>query len=383
MKCGDWINQQVDFRLSGIEKSINYFDLFKIKGHRSCGTIAAFNSSKGFYKLNSFDRFIKCNNNSGLFEAVDLSRMRGVRIRNARFSSLTKELGFDGPFITNFADAQGWTYEEIFGCDYSFPIIQFSRTVEQRGKVALFPLGYFYMGPGSKNLPIIKDEISFEDKKNMLVWRGRLTGTKIIEGKFLWAKSFYSNNSNNQEKNISQYLDFPRINIPLLLSSAPWADVSLVASDDELKSLDTYSFSEIGLKKIFAQPLPIKSQLENKFILAVPGNCYPSSLYWSLCSNSVVFLVENQWETIFDSGLKPWVHYVPVKSDGSDIAEKFDRMLSDPIMCEEISRNAKIYMQPFLDSKLRDAADWLTLSKLQESILDSDFIEKFSSFSRG
>jgi len=55
-----------------------------------------------------------------------------------------------------------------------------------------------------------------------------------------------------------------------------------------------------------------------KYLLVIDGNGTSGRLWGFLCSNSLVFLVEGMSEWFYDR-LTPWVHYVPVSLDLSDL----------------------------------------------------------------
>ena len=50
--------------------------------------------------------------------------------------------------------------------------------------------------------------------------------------------------------------------------------------------------------------------------------------------------------------LQPWVHYVPLKPDYTDLLEKVQWCEAHANDCERISRNARMYMGMFMDEKV-------------------------------
>lgn len=64
------------------------------------------------------------------------------------------------------------------------------------------------------------------------------------------------------------------------------------------------------------------------------------ALQWRLLSNSVTFKPETNEIQWFYRALEPYVHYIPVKTDLSDLIEKFDWAKSHDSQCEQIARNA-------------------------------------------
>ena len=62
--------------------------------------------------------------------------------------------------------------------------------------------------------------------------------------------------------------------------------------------------------------------LNYKYIISIPGNDKDSGLNWKLSSNSVVLMAPPKIESWLMEGLlEPWVHYVPLADDYSDLDE--------------------------------------------------------------
>ena len=62
--------------------------------------------------------------------------------------------------------------------------------------------------------------------------------------------------------------------------------------------------------------------LRYKYILSIQGNDVSSGLKWMLFSNSVVFLPPVTYESlVMESLLQPFVHYIPVFSNMTNLEE--------------------------------------------------------------
>lgn len=88
--------------------------------------------------------------------------------------------------------------------------------------------------------------------------------------------------------------------------------------------------------------------LRYKYLLSMEGNGCMPDLVWKLCSNSVVFMATPTcecWNCVLL--LRPWVHYVPVASDGSDILEKYNWCESHQTECLVIVKHAHEFMSMF------------------------------------
>ena len=82
-------------------------------------------------------------------------------------------------------------------------------------------------------------------------------------------------------------------------------------------------------------------QLQWKYHITVDGNtCAWVRLPWQMLSGSVPIKVLSPKIEYFYSGLEPWVNYVPVKSDYSDLVENVKWLIQNDDKAKEISENA-------------------------------------------
>ncbi len=96
----------------------------------------------------------------------------------------------------------------------------------------------------------------------------------------------------------------------------------------------------------------IREQLQCKFLISLEGNDVASGLKWMLHSNSVVMMPKpsiSSW--LMEETLEPFVHYIPLADDFSDIEEQFEWAVNHEAECIEISSNASQYMNRFLDPR--------------------------------
>lgn len=90
--------------------------------------------------------------------------------------------------------------------------------------------------------------------------------------------------------------------------------------------------------------------LQHRYVLSIPGNDKDSGLNWKLNSNSVVFMARprvTSW--LMESELIPDYHYVLLKDDYSNLAEKRDWCEAHPKECQAIVEHANAFMAQFLD----------------------------------
>jgi hypothetical protein len=75
-----------------------------------------------------------------------------------------------------------------------------------------------------------------------------------------------------------------------------------------------------------------------------------TNLKWIMGSNSLCFSPKLRFETWFREGqLIPFVHYVQIKDDFSDVEEKFNYYISHPNEAKAIIKNAQAHAKLFYD----------------------------------
>ncbi len=169
----------------------------------------------------------------------------------------------------------------------------------------------------------VTKDIPYHKKKNILVWRGAVLQPHRI--KFM--EKFFNKSS-------------------------------LIDVGDVNKS-QTYH------NDIWRTPhLSIDEQLKYKFILSIEGFDVATNTKWIMSSNSLCFMTKPKFETWFMEGrLVPNFHYVLIDDDYSNLNEKIDYYISNPIEAENIIKNANNYTSQF---KCKKSEDWLQLRILEQ-----------------
>jgi hypothetical protein len=89
-------------------------------------------------------------------------------------------------------------------------------------------------------------------------------------------------------------------------------------------------------------------QAEHKMIIALPGNGAASAMAWVFQSGSAVLLPypihEDTWLL---SAAQPWVHFVPLARNLSDVEERVRWCLTDSDVCERIAAAGKRLIAPY------------------------------------
>lgn len=78
-----------------------------------------------------------------------------------------------------------------------------------------------------------------------------------------------------------------------------------------------------------------KKQMRYKYLIDIDGHtCTYPGLQWKMLSNSTVIKQETKNKMWFFYNMKPWIHYVPVKEDMSDLLQKI-------LWCKENDKQAQ------------------------------------------
>lgn len=113
--------------------------------------------------------------------------------------------------------------------------------------------------------------------------------------------------------------------------------------------------------------LSIPEQLQYKFVLSIEGNDVATNLKWIMASNSVCVMPPPTKESWFMEGLlKPWVHYVPILPDLSDLAEVIEQCIAEPQKILNIIKNANRWCQEFMDTRFENAVGYEVLRRYFE-----------------
>jgi hypothetical protein len=157
------------------------------------------------------------------------------------------------------------------------------------------------------------------------MWRGAMTGGIFTPQNFL---------NYPRSKAITASLQFP------LLINARF--VGLVQCEDCAEIERLYP-------QYFAESMGIAPQIAYKYQLLIDGNsCAYSRAYWQLFSNCVTFKQESPAVQWYYADLKPYVHYIPLQNDLSDLVEKLQWAKDHDREALQISRQAQEFAKEHL-----------------------------------
>ncbi len=168
----------------------------------------------------------------------------------------------------------------------------------------------------------VKDSNSYNNKINKLVWRGKIT------------------------KLMPHREDFFRIHHDNTIC--------------DIGAVNNYVKNKNWIKS----RLTIEEQLQYKFILSIEGNDVATNLKWIMSSNSVAVMTKPKYETWFMEGtLIPDYHFICIKDDYSNLNEKLEYYINNPIETLKIIRNANLYINQFKNKSQEKLISLLVLKK--------------------
>ncbi|MCF3934992.1 hypothetical protein L1787_16425 [Acuticoccus sp. M5D2P5] len=176
---------------------------------------------------------------------------------------------------------------------------------------------------------VMENDLPFDEKETKLLWRGSTTGplnTSTLRMRtgsraFIPAAMKVVNSDNID-------LGFTGITGNVRTSNIPLSE----------------------FENAMRSHMTIPEQLKYKYLLCLEGNDVATSLKWMMYSNSTVIMPHPTVESwACESFLRPFKHYVPVRSDLSDLQDVYDWCVANEGRCRQIAENGRRFMEAFLD----------------------------------
>jgi hypothetical protein len=210
----------------------------------------------------------------------------------------------DFPCITNSAD--GFESDQL-------PVLTKARIIDNHYNGILIKFEYDYHW---KILKTFRDPYNWTNKIDSVCWRGNhIVGL---------TKKY------NRRHFVEMYYKF--------------YDIGFHPKKDD----DYYNANSDMFKNSMTQ----EEQLKYKYLICIEGNDVGTSLKWQLASNSIVLMAKPIIEGwLMEGALEPFVHYVPLKDDFTDLDKMIDWCRNNDDKCKEISANARKHIEQFLDEE--------------------------------
>lgn len=236
-------------------------------------------------------------------------------------------------------------------------IIRFNRLITTK-KGILWPLKFYQDASCIKSI-INRDSISYKEKDATFFWRGATTGP--IQHNIIGLDNLDNDDINILLNKINRLHIVERCN-----------NINKYQTDIAFYGIcQEGNWSEEILnrvKKYVKHYVDIQDFYKYKYILCLEGNDVSSLLPIVLASNSVpLHSYPFSFITIIHENLQPWIHFIPFKSDGSDLEEIFEWCINNDEKCEEIANNGKEYMELYGREDLENIIFKKMLEKINNS----------------
>lgn len=97
--------------------------------------------------------------------------------------------------------------------------------------------------------------------------------------------------------------------------------------------------------EFYKQPISVDTQLKYKYLPVIDGNDKSSALNWVLASNSVPIMPKPRFHSwLCEPWLQPYVHYVPVEYDFSNLESQIEWCKEHDEECKQIARNGRAFL---------------------------------------
>lgn len=201
--------------------------------------------------------------------------------------------------------------------------LAFGRDVMGQGAVGLMPDVYYIHHGGYAQLrwEAQQPALAWADRRPMVAWRGSVTGG----GSFL------------------SPTDIPRVKLAMICRDLSEANVRLSGAHPTMGGI--YSPDEINTflatQELVGEFWHMVHFGTYRYTIDIDGHANAWSFLEKMILGCCVLKVASPYEQWFYDRVRPWEHYVPVKADLSDLAEKINWCLSNDAESAWIAGNGR------------------------------------------
>ncbi|KAK7001657.1 lipopolysaccharide-modifying protein, partial [Favolaschia claudopus] len=206
---------------------------------------------------------------------------------------------------------------------------------------------FHYERAGNSPKYAYPDNVLWEDKKSLLYWRGQSTGGWISGDNY---RSFPRFKLLDIARNHSSLLD-----VAITAFYEHFCQASHGCTDSDAARIK----AEYAITP-HAHNEPREDVYKYKYVFDVDGNSFSGRYLGLLKSGSLVFK-STVWAEYFDGWLKPYVHYVPVRPDLSDLVERVEWARGNEGEARRIQRAGKEFVERVVTDAQNDCYFLLVL----------------------
>lgn len=178
-------------------------------------------------------------------------------------------------------------------------------------------LGSRYQVLKYDGIDITQEEFPWENKLPQLIWRGST------------AQHFLKMNEENMDS-------FSRVNLCKLSEKYP-------SKIDAKFTLFVQHADRIpAIYRFQGKTMSFKEQMNYKYHILIDGNVCPyTKSGWKFFTNSLLFKPQSKWVQWYYSSLEPYVHYIPINADLSNLMEKMNWALENDFEAKKIASQCR------------------------------------------
>ena len=244
-------------------------------------------------------------------------------------------------------DTRFCNYKEFYKTDLPIPVFQYHRRAGLNA--VIIPLSGYHEYR-STHIPEFSDKTAFHEKASVIFWRGVLSGSIPFRGTLWHTHSIVGLSDLTDDQKLALLRKSLRFNICERSLDSDIIDARIVRPQSDTPMMKGQNF----LEHLWESAVPREKHFGYRYLLALDGYDGPSSWYWMLNTNSVVFRQDSDWEMFGDVYFSPWIHYIPIQKDGSDIIEKYEWCERNPAEMVQITQNARAAWKIVFDSDYRN-----------------------------
>ncbi|GAA5985617.1 hypothetical protein JCM10908_007044 [Rhodotorula pacifica] len=172
-----------------------------------------------------------------------------------------------------------------------------------------------------------KNESSFREKANTLLWRGSPDGVGV-DPNLPWRQSHrfrlitLLNSNDTQPRTVRETRTDKLGNEYQIDVERNLAELNARYSNVRATGVPVQCWpelcDEISRTMEFVPKMSLEEMADNRYVMDVDGNAYSARFRAHLASNQVPFK-STVFPEFYDGRIQPWVHYVPVRVDYSDL----------------------------------------------------------------
>jgi hypothetical protein len=174
------------------------------------------------------------------------------------------------------------------------------------------------------------NEHPFDHRKKIIKWRGSLSGSHYPD--------------------VENYRSFTRfLLVKMALTCPDILDARFTSydfGDDPSSTVLKYRLEEeLGASGDY---IPAEGFVEYKYLISVDGVASSWKRVATILASGSVLLMQHRWNQFFYPGLKPWVHYVPIANDFSDLVRRYQWLSDHPSQAKHIAENGLRFAREIL-----------------------------------